>query len=291
MIDPGPDDKILDCACGSGGFLVEALRYVWKKTEDRGRDFQWPQHEIDAEKQKVAIKNFFGIDKDSFLSKVAKAYLAILGDGRGGIHCENTLEPYSEWSHAASNDIRPGTFDVILTNPPFGKKLAIDSETILKQFDLGYKWKQNADGIYKKGQLWNKQPPQILFIERCMDFLKPGGRMGIVLLESIFGMPKYRYVVDYIKRHSRILAVVTLPEEVFQPETHAKCCVLICEKFKSGETFDSIEPYDIFMCQTKWCGHDSRGNETATYDEKGVKEILDDIPLVAEHFHAMRGLQ
>ena len=71
MVDPEPDDKILDPACGSGGFLVEGLRYVWSEIEARGAKYGWPQSEIDSEKQKVAFKNFFGIDKDSFLSKVA----------------------------------------------------------------------------------------------------------------------------------------------------------------------------------------------------------------------------
>ena len=88
MIDPDTDEKILDPACGSGGFLVESLRYVWNKLEKKSTELGWPDAEIEAEKQKVAIKNFRGIDKDNFLSKVAKAYLAILGDGRGGVHCE-----------------------------------------------------------------------------------------------------------------------------------------------------------------------------------------------------------
>ena len=98
MIDPGVDEKILDPACGSGGFLVEALRYVWSKLEEIGAEYGWPDTEIEAEKQRVAIKNFRGIDKDSFLSKVAKAYLAILGDGRGGVHCENSLDSFDNWS-------------------------------------------------------------------------------------------------------------------------------------------------------------------------------------------------
>lgn len=290
IINPSPDDKILDPACGSGGFLVEALRYVWKKTEERGTELHWPQHEIEAEKQRVAIRNFFGIDKDGFLSKVAKAYLAILGDGRGGIHCENSLDPMEYWSSKTRNDIKPEMFDVILTNPPFGKKLSIDSEEVLKQYELGYRWKLNASGSYEKKDRYEKQPPQILFIERCLELLRPGGRLGIVLLESIFGMPKYRYVVDYIQQKSKICAVITLPEDVFQPETHAKCCVLICEKYEAGKTRDSVGPYDIFMCETKWCGHDSRGNATYIYDDEGNVTLLDDIPLVAgEYRRLMQG--
>lgn len=281
MIDPNTDERILDPACGSGGFLVESLRYVWNKLEEKGKILNWPEKEIEAEKQKIAIKNFRGIDKDSFLSKVAKAYLAILGDGRGGIHCENSLVDFDEWQAKTREDIHPGTFDVVVTNPPFGKKLSIDSTSILKLYDLGHKWKKNQNGEFKLTDLVDKQPPQILFIERCFQMLKPGGRLGIVLLESIFGMPKYRYVVDFIKRKSIIKALVTLPDDLFQPNTHAKCCVLICQK-KDGE--EKNEDHKIFMCDVKWCGHDSRGNVTYIYDAQGNKIILDEIPLVAKKY-------
>lgn len=288
MIDPDTDEKILDPACGSGGFLVESLRYVWNKLEEKAIELGWPEAEIEAEKQKVAIKNFRGIDKDNFLSKVAKAYLAILGDGRGGVHCENSLDKFTNWSAKTKEDIVEGTFDVIVTNPPFGKKLSIDATEMLELYDLGHKWKQDGDGNFVMEGLVDKQPPQILFIERCFQMLKPGGRMGIVLLESIFGMPKYQYVVDYIRRKSKILAVVTLPEDLFQPNTHAKCCVLICQKYKEDESFESCGDYNIFMSDVKWCGHDSRGNVTYRYLENGEKTVLDEIPLVAERYKEMK---
>ena len=105
MVDPKLNEKIIDPACGSGGFLVEALRHVWQQVQSEGESLGWPLHEIESEKQKVAIKNFRGIDKDSFLSKVAKAYMAILGDGRGGVFCENSLEHVSEWSNQARNRV------------------------------------------------------------------------------------------------------------------------------------------------------------------------------------------
>lgn len=288
MIDPNTSDKILDPACGSGGFLVESLRYVWNKLETEATSLGWPETEIEAEKQKVAIKNFRGIDKDSFLSKVAKAYLAILGDGRGGVHCENSLENFENWSSKTIEDIQPGSFDVIVTNPPFGKKLAIDSEEILKLYDLGYKWTPDANGLFSKGSLLDKQPPQLLFIERCFQMLRDGGRMGIVLLESIFGMPKYQYIVNFIKSKAKMLAIVTLPEDLFQPHTHAKCCVMICQKYELGENAETCPNYDIFMSDVKWCGHDSRGNVTYSYTKEGKKVVLDEIPLVADRYIEMR---
>lgn len=280
MVDPKPDEKIIDPACGSGGFLVEALRHVWRFVEERGQALGWPELEIYSEKQKVAIDKFRGIDKDAFLSKVAKSYMAILGDGRGGVFCENSLEQIKNWDRKARESIQMGSFDVLITNPPFGKKLAIEGEEILKTFDLGHIWKQEKSGPFIKNGLQDKQPPQILFIERCLDLLRDGGRMGIVLLESIFGMPKYRYVVDYINKRARILAIVTLPEDLFQPYTHAKTCVVILEKTPA------IEPYLIFMCDVKWCGHDSRGNPTWTLDANGKRILLDEVPDVAPLYRA-----
>lgn len=284
MIDPDINDKILDPACGSGGFLVEALRYVWGKLEKKGIDFGWPESEIEAEKQKIAIKNLRGIDKDYFLSKVAKAYLAILGDGRGGIHCENSLDNFNNWSSKTREDIQEKSFDIIVTNPPFGKKLAIDSTDILELYDLGYKWTKDKSNQFSKGELLDNQPPQILFIERCFQMLKPGGKMGIVLLESIFGMPKYQYVVNFILKNAKILAIVSMPEDLFQPHTHAKCCVMICQKYEISETYDTCKPYDIFMSDVKWCGHDSRGNVTYAISDEGERIILDDIPSVADKY-------
>ena len=139
IVDPSPKDKIIDPACGSGGFLVEALRYIWKKVDTQGAELGWPDSEINAEKQEVAIKNFRGIDKESFLSKTTKAYMALLGDGRGGIYCENSLEAPHTWSIEAQNSIHDGGFKVILTNPPYGSKLKIDDTSILSRFQLGHK--------------------------------------------------------------------------------------------------------------------------------------------------------
>jgi type I restriction enzyme M protein len=278
MVDPKPEEKLIDPACGSGGFLVEALRHVWRQVEQQGADLGWPEDEIRSEKQKVAIDKFRGVDKDAFLSKVAKAYMAILGDGRGGVFCENSLDLPKNWSRKAKESAQLGSFDVVITNPPFGKKLAIEGEDILKTFELGHSWKADKAGVFQKEGLLDKQPPQILFIERCLDLLRDGGRMGIVLLESTFGMPKYRYVVDYITKRAKILAIVTLPEDLFQPFTHAKTCVVVLEKTVSSE------PHDIFMCDVKWCGHDSRGNPTWTVDTNGNKIILDEVSQVAELF-------
>lgn len=258
IVDPEIGDKIIDPACGSGGFLVEALRTVWSKLDARGEEFGWPHDEIESEKQKVAIRNLRGIDKDAFLSKVAKAYMAILGDGRGGVYCENSLVSPTDWQAKAREEVVFGKFNVIMTNPPFGKKLKIHDQATLQSFALGHKWKltKEKDVFEQTDKLTDGQPPQILFIERCLDLLKPGGRMGVILPESMLCNPSHRFIVQYIRSRAKIKAVVSLPEELFQPHTHAKTAVVLIEKYDEGEVESD---YEIFMGLAKWCGHDSRG--------------------------------
>ncbi|MCY4234968.1 MAG: N-6 DNA methylase [Cyanobacteria bacterium MAG CAR2_bin_4] len=256
MINLNSNDRMIDPACGSGGFLVEALREMWKQMDVRGEDLNWPVYEIFSEKQKVAISNIRGIDKDYFLAKVAKAYMAIIGDGRGGIFCENSLDDPSSWRHPATDEVRLGTFDVVLTNPPFGKKLKIDDQSILKKYKLAHKWTKDSESSYKQSaKVCDGQSPQILFIERCLALLKPGGRLGIIVPESMFCNPSHRHIIQYVKSVARIKAVVSFPEELFQPFTHAKVCGVLIEKTPTNEQ----DPHDIFMAVAKWCGHDSRG--------------------------------
>ena len=186
ILDPEPGEMILDPACGSGGFLIMALEHVWKKLEAQAKAKGWSPVQLDRKKRDIASKCFRGIDKDSFLAKVTKAYMAIIGDGRGGVFCENSLLPPNDWHHATRDSIKIGSFNVVLTNPPFGTKIPIKGERVLAQYELGYKWKKDkkTGKVEKTNTLHEDQPPQILFLERCLQFLKPGGRLGIVLPES-----------------------------------------------------------------------------------------------------------
>jgi type I restriction enzyme M protein len=194
MAKPTYDDKMIDPACGSGGFLVDALRAIWRSVDERGKSLGWPEPEIQSERQKVAIKNLRGIDKDSFLAKVAKAYMAIIGDGRGGVFCENSLETPKRWKALTREHVGLETFDVILTNPPFGKKLKIDDTSILANYDLGHRWANDRDsGVFTLSEdLHAGQAPQILFVERCFELLKDGGRIAMIAPESMFCNPSHR---------------------------------------------------------------------------------------------------
>jgi type I restriction enzyme M protein len=286
ILDPEPGEMILDPACGSGGFLIMTLEHVWKKLEGQAKAKGWSAVQLDRKKRDIASKCFRGIDKDSFLAKVTKAYMAIIGDGRGGVFCENSLIPPMDWHHVTRDNIETGSFNVILTNPPFGTKIPIKGERVLSQYELGYKWKKDkkTGKVEKINTLHEDQPPQILFLERCLQFLKPGGRLGIVLPEAVFGMPTYEYVVTFLRERTKILGIVSMPEALFKTSgkggTHAKVCVVFIEKKMPKEG----EDYDIFMADAKWCGHDSRGNPTIRKDAPGMEILLDDVPKVAERF-------
>jgi type I restriction enzyme M protein len=289
ILDPAPGEVILDPACGSGGFLIMALEYVWKKLESLADEKGWDSVQLDRKKREVASRCFRGIDKDSFLAKVTKAYMAIIGDGRGGVFCENSLLPPHEWHYSTRDTIQLGTFDVVLTNPPFGTKIPIKGEHVLSQFDFGSKWKKDKEtGDFEKtSMLRDDQPPQILFLERCVQFLKPGGRLGIVLPESFLGNPSYEYVLAWMLERTKLRGVVTMPEALFKTSgkggTHCKVCVLFLEKTKPKRQ----DSFSIFMADAKWCGHDSRGNPTVRKDAKGRGILLDEIPVVAERFRLL----
>lgn len=291
IVDPKPGEKILDPACGSGGFLISALQHVWGHVRADAKRKGWTESQLTKRELDVATECFRGIDKNGFLSRVTKAYMALVGDGRGGVFCRNTLEPMSTWPEAMRHKIKAGSFDVVLTNPPFGKKIVIKGEPILSQFDLGYKWKRNKETktIEKTPKLHDDQPPQILFLERCLQLLKPGGRLGIVLPEAVFGMPTYEYVVSWLKGRAKIRGIVSMPEALFKTSgkggTHAKVCVLFVENAKPKED----EDYEIFMADVKWCGHDSRGNPTIRKDKAGKDVLLDEVPAVQERWTKIIG--
>ena len=290
ILDPEPGDMILDPACGSGGFLIMALEHVWRKMEAQAKAKGWSHVQLDRKKRDIASKCFRGIDKDSFLAKVTKAYMAIIGDGRGGVFCENSLHPPQDWHHATRDSIEIGSFNVVLTNPPFGTRIPIKGERVLAQYELGYKWRKDkrTGKVEKTNVLHEDQPPQILFVERCLQFLKPGGRLGIVLPEAVFGMPTYEYVVTFLREQTKILGIVSMPEALFKTSgkggTHAKVCVVFIEK----TTPKAGEDYEIFMADAKWCGHDSRGNPTIRKDAYGNEVLLDDVPKVAEKYGTLR---
>lgn len=268
ILDPDDDDMVIDPACGSGGFIIESLRYIWNKIVNRYKEMGWSDMEILEEKIDVANKCIRGIDKDYFLSKIAKAYMAIMGDGKGGVFCEDSLERPENWSSKTQTKIHFGDFSVVLTNPPFGSKIPVTGEDKLKQYELAHKWKnKKGTNDWEKMKLAEKEAPQILFIERCYQLLKYGGRMAIVLPDGVFGNNQLGYIRRFIMQRFRLVAVIDVPLETFMPNTGTKTSILVVQKLKPQ---DIPVDYPVFMCVAETCGHDRRGN---IKEEDDIAEI------------------
>ncbi len=269
VLNPTSNEKIIDPACGSGGFLAYILQHLVRQN----------------------AKNYFlaGIDKDAFLSRLAKIYLSLIGENEYHIFCENSLEQPQKWKQATQNAVEFETFDVILTNPPFGAKIPVVGDALLRQYALGHDWLLRDKKWLRTTSLLDKQPPQVLFIERCLQLLKTGGRLGIVLPEGIFGNPSDRYIWEFIQQNASIIGVVSLSQETFQPSTHTKTSVLFLEK-----TSKSKKP--IFMAIANAIGHNKNGKEIFKFtpnglpvlDKQGEKVLDDDLPNISRNFQIHR---
>lgn len=279
IVNPQPDELVIDPACGSGGFLVESLRHMWKNLDQQAKDFGWSDLALNEEKTATAIHKIRGIEKDNFLSKVAKAYMAIIGDGKGGIFCENSLDKPSNWKPKTRQNVNLGQYDVLLANPPFGKDIKVEGSEILNQYDLGYKWKSAGKTFEKTNKLKTVETPQIIFIERCLQLLKDGGRMGIVLPETFFHAPRSRYVLHKMLENNNLTWVIDLPHNTFRPHNNAKCLAIVVEKNKPQQEL-------INMAVLEEIGHDHQGKDIFRWDIETKKidrtKIWDDTPLVID---------
>ncbi len=273
MLNPTSGERIIDPACGSGGFLAYIARHL---AHTRASDY-----------------TIVGIDKDAFLSRLARIYLSLIGESDYHLFCENSLEQPRAWRLETQRAAPLGSFDLILTNPPFGAKIPVIGKELLRQFELGHHWTcpersrriEKNDVWLKTTELLDKQPPQVLFIERCLQLLKPGGRAGIVLPEGVFGNPSDRYIWEYVRQNASVLAIVSLPPETFQPSTHTKTSVVFLQKLPASNR-------RVFMAIAKTIGHNKNGKEifqikpdgAPVLDSSGNKIIDDDTPDIARNF-------
>ena len=254
-LDPSVESKILDPACGHGGFLLHVKDHLWEKINDDNT-------------RKKLISNLFGIDKDLFLAKICKLYLEILSGGKSHVFCENSLDPNS-YRIPSSSLIKEDKFDYIFTNPPFGAKIPITEKTILKNYNLAHVWKYIGGNWKMEDELVSQQSPQILFIERCVQLLKNKGKLGIILPEGIFGNPSDRYIWEYLTTNGRILGMVSLDQNTFQPYTCNKTSILFFEKLNSVPS-----DYFIDFAIITNVGHDKDGKVLYKLNNDG-SEIVD----------------
>lgn len=296
MLDPTDKDLILDPACGTGGFLISAMNHVIagvkREVRASGRSRQLQDDSIRDRKRYFLENNLVGIDFNPNLVRATKMNMVMNNDGSGGLFQANSLDNPMRWTEDLRARNLLGTVDVILTNPPFGSKIPIDDPAILEQFDLGHHWEYDEDSDrWSRTTKTSARPPEILFIERCVQLLKTGtGRAALVLPDGILGSPGLGYVRQWILTHTTVLASVDLHPDTFQPGTSVQTSVLILQRKSDRQIRDEmaagkIDDYEVFMAICDHIGHDKRGNAVYMRDDQGyeiVRETEDAVTTAAD---------
>jgi len=234
VADPNVGDTVCDPACGSGGFLIRAFQKIAGKIEKMPVD----ENKKQPYRDDLVNKCLWGVDIDRSLVKLAQANLVLHGDGFAHIYQHNSLI-----APELDNLVKNQKFNLILTNPPFGRGKGKDvtDKKILNHYVLGRNRK--------------KQSPQILFLERCINLLnEDSGRLFIVIDDGILSNSTLGYVREYITQTCVINGVVSLPRGAFNPYgSGVKSSILILRKKKTGE-----HQQQVFMADIKFVGYDTR---------------------------------
>lgn len=253
MMNIKTEDFVLDPACGSGGFLLNALDTIRKDAEAEIDD----PVEAHSTWHNFAANNLYGIEINDQIARVCKMNMIIHDDGHTNVISRSSLDNFNDIK-TQHKGFKKDHFDIIITNPPFGATIKKNGkeDTYLDKFELGKKK--------------SSQKTEILFIERCIDFLKPKtGRMGIVLPDGILTNSSLQYVRDFIMERCEILAVISLPQFAFSHYGAGVKSSLVFLRRKGKD--EVLEDYSIFMAMADRIGYDATGREDS------VNDLLDTI--------------
>lgn len=253
MLTPTHTDLVLDPACGSGGFLLYALDAVRREAGDYF-DEGTTEHKLHW--HTFAQRRLFGIELNDSIARVAKMNMIVHDDGHTNVISVDALQNVEKIT-TENRGFALHHFDLIFTNPPFGAVIKKTEKPYLEKFDLDYDWKDGA----RKGKSKASVKTEILFLERCHQFLKPEGKMAIVLPDGILTNSSLQYVRDWLLEHYRLLAVVSLPQFAFAHYgAGVKASLVFLQKRKAGETPSDEEA--IFMAIAENIGYDATGRKT-----------------------------
>ena len=288
MLNPKRGEYMIDTAAGSCGFPVHT---IFKLTGTLFSNAEIPPDD------KEHVLKVFGIDFDEKTVRVARTLNLIAGDGETNVLHLNTLD-YERWSdrverdriwnmtygrgfdrlkalRAESEENRLFNFDILMANPPFAGD--IKERRILHQYSLGFKG---------DGRAQSKVGRDILFIERNLDFLKPGGRMAIVLPQGRFNNTSDKYIREFIAERARILAVVGLHGNTFKPHTGTNTSVLFVQKWNDdpskGPLCPRVDDYPTFFAVSEKGGKDNSGDYVFLENSNGQHKLDENGHLVVE---------
>lgn len=291
MLNPRESETLIDTAAGSAGFTVHSIFHVWRAILD---DMGLPQSHLFTMEEKpqrckdYVNKKVFAVDFDEKSVRVARCLNLIAGDGQTNVIHLNTLdwrkwdetmkqEDWQEtygpgWSklrklRAKRDDNRAFLCDVLMANPPFAGD--VKQTDLLAPYELAHKL--NKDGT--PGKLESAVGRDLLFIERNLDFLRPGGRMAVVLPQGRFNNASDQRVREFVAERCRILAVVGLHPNTFKPHTGTKTSVLIVQKWNDdpdvGPLCPKADDYNIFFATQRKESKDTSGDKRYEPDGKG----------------------
>lgn len=333
MLDPKPDERIMDCASGTGTFLAMTATHIYKQQlADIGTtpEEAGSEHLLQAQAKTAAwaATNALGCDIDPFLAVTSRMNLLFTTGDPGRIfRIDARTFPDGDLDgiEAARSAMPLGSMDVVLLNPWFSTKDTVNDASILEHYDLGSNWERDEDGGYRNTGNLNTGgvPPEVLFLERGLQWVKPGtGRMGILLPDGLLGNPGDEYIRWWILRHCEVLASVDLPVEPFKVTvkeyglTPALPSLLILRRRSQEELINTEHPeYKVFMAVVDRAGVDARGNllfqrapdgEELIFEEEVIervreggrvkirrttrrsRRIHDELPLVADKYKQFR---
>ena len=297
MLNPKQEEYMIDTASGSCGFPVHTIFHL------TGKLFT---NTVISKKDKNHILKVFGIDFDEKAVRISRTLNLIAGDGETNILHLNTLD-YDRWKdraekdknwintygrgferlaklRAEKEDDKKFQFDLLMANPPFAGD--IRESRILHQYELGFK--PNKKSQTQVGR-------DILFIERNLNFLKPGGRMAIVLPQGRFNNTSDKHVREFIFKQARILAVVGLHDNTFKPHTGVKTSVLFLQKWNDDPTAGPLcpkkEDYPIFFAVSDSGGKNNSGDYIYLKNgHNGQYKLDDNGHLIVQHdLHSHKG--
>ena len=288
--------KVLDCCCGTGGFLVSWLNNINRVLLDqevvrqRVKSRTTPEYRARQRVRDVCNLNLYGIDINPFLVRTCQMNLVLHGDGSSNVYRANSVQLPGEWEdEEARMNIPFGKVDIVFTNPPFGGGAKIEDGHVLSQYEMP---------TWEPKRKRTSMPAEELFIEAAMRFLKPGGHLVIVLPDGILNNPGNRFIRSWLLRRSRLIAVVDLPTTTFAASKGLNNpSLLIVQKFNQWEARQADEgrhdkPYDVFMAVPKTAGINKRAKSVylrhpdgrEKTDENGKRVKDDQIATVAGEF-------
>ncbi len=293
MMNPKANEFMIDTACGSCGFTVHTLFNVWQKLVSQGKaQFANFSNQKLSSEQKEYVNKVFGIDFDEKSVRVARTLNMIAGDGKTNVLHLNTLD-YTRWEEKQKDrawvktyndgyqrlldlavdakNPKEFNFDIVMANPPFAGD--IKDSRLISNYEVAFD---------SKGKKANKVSRDILFIERNLDFLKPGGRMAIVLPQGRFNNTSDEKVRSFVMERARLIAVVGLDGNTFKPHTGTKTSVLFVQKW-DDEINPKVDDYEVFMAVSECTGKDNSGEEIYLTNEIGERLLDEHNHLIQKH--------